>query len=229
LIGNDHAVLGYARNGKYEAIDYNSALLFTPKKNCIPPEPQKYMKMHLVPFTEYFPYEKLFPKLYELLLNGDTHMWEHGNTAVVFNAADIKFGVPICFEDTFGNIGRRFVKNGAEAFINISNDAWSNSLACQYQHLSMAVFRCVENRVPAARATASGQTSFIDPNGKVLAMAEPFQKAYLIGEIPVCQNRKQTIYTYCGDFVGIIFAILGIMSLILGIIRNLKNHKREAL
>ncbi len=229
LIGNDHAVLGYARNGKYEAIDYNSALLFTPKKNCIPPEPQKYMKMHLVPFTEYFPYEKLFPRLYELLLNGDTHMWEPGNTAVVFNAAGIKFGVPICFEDTFGNMGRRFVKNGAEAFINISNDAWSNSLACQYQHLSMAVFRCVENRVPAARATASGQTSFIDPNGKVLAMAEPFQRVYLIGELPVLPEKKRTVYTCCGDFVGIIFAILGIGFLIYGIIRNLNNHKRGAL
>ena len=218
LIGNDHAVLGHARTGKYEAIDYNSALLFTPKKNCIPPEPQKYMKMHLVPFTEYFPYEKLFPKLYELLLNGDTHMWEPGTTAVVFKAADIKFGTPICFEDTFGNIGRRFVKNGAEAFINISNDAWSSSLACQYQHLSMAVFRCVENRVPAARATASGQTAIVDPNGKVVAMAEPFKKTYLVGEIPVCQNRKPTIYTCFGDFVGIIFAILGISFLIFGII-----------
>lgn len=227
LIGNDHAVLGHARTGKYEAIDYNSALLFTPKKNCIPPEPQKYMKMHLVPFTEYFPYEKLFPKLYELLLNGDTHMWEPGTEAVVFKAAGIKFGTPICFEDTFGNIGRRFVKNGAEAFINISNDAWSSSLACQYQHLSMAVFRCVENRVPAARATASGQTSFVDPNGKVVSMAEPFQKTFLIDNLLVCQNRKPTIYTRFGDFVGIIFAILGISFLIFGII--FRNHKRGAL
>ena len=227
LIGNDHAVLGHARTGKYEAIDYNSALLFTPKKNCIPPEPQKYMKMHLVPFTEYFPYEKFFPKLYELLLNGDTHMWEPGDTAVVFKAAGIKFGTPICFEDTFGNIGRLFVKNGAEAFINISNDAWSKSLACQYQHLSMAVFRCVENRVPAARATASGQTAIVDPNGKVVSMSEPFQSTYLIDEISVCRNRKPTIYTRCGDFVGIIFAILGISFLIFGII--FRKHKRGTL
>jgi len=229
LIGNDHAVLGHARTGKYEAIDYNSALLFTPKKNCIPPEPQIYMKMHLVPFTEYFPYEKLFPKLYELLLNGDTHMWEPGKTAVVFKAAGINFGTPICFEDTFGNIGRQFVKNGAEAFINISNDAWSKSLACQYQHLSMAVFRCVENRVPAARSTASGQTSIIDVNGKIIAMSEPFQKNYLIGEIPVLQEKKNTFYTRCGDLVGILFAISGIGFLIFGIIRTIGNNKRGAL
>jgi apolipoprotein N-acyltransferase len=226
LIGNDHAVLGYSRTGRYEAIDYNSALLFMPKENCIPPNPQKYMKMHLVPFTEYFPYEKIFPKLYERLLNGDTHMWEPGTVPVVFEAAGFKFGTPICFEDTFGYIGRKFVKNGAESFINISNDAWSKSLACQYQHLSMAVFRCVENRVSAARATASGQTSFVDPNGKVIAMAEPFQKTYLIEDLPIHNVEKQTIYTCCGDFVGVCFALLGIGFLVFGIIRSIKTNKR---
>ncbi len=226
LTGNDHAVLGYSRLGKYEAVDYNSALLFTPKKNCIPPEPQKYMKMHLVPFTEYFPYEKLFPKLYKQLLNGDTHMWEPGKEAVVFEEAGFKFGTPICFEDTFGNMGRAFVKNGAEAFVNISNDAWSNSLACQYQHLSMAVFRCVENRVPAVRATASGQTSLVDANGKVLAMAEPFIETFLVCELPVMKREKQTVYTCLGDYVGIIFAISGIVLLIFGLIQKIKNHTK---
>ena len=205
VIGSDYGVDGYTRSGTYDVVDYNAVLLFKPRENVIPPVPDKYLKMHLVPFTEFFPYEKYFPKIYEMLLNGDTHMWEPGTSADVFTINDFSFGTPICFEDTFGYIGRRFVNNGAQAIVNLSNDAWSRSLACQYQHLSMAVFRSVENRVSSVRATASGQTCIIDPNGRITAMAEPFTETYLVGSFPVNSNLKKTIYTRYGDFVGIFF------------------------
>jgi apolipoprotein N-acyltransferase len=202
VIGNDHGEEGYARDGKREILDYNAVLVFSPRKNVIPPEPAIYKKMHLVPFTEYFPYGEQFPRLYELLLNGDTHLWEPGTDPVVFEAGGLRFCTPICFEDTFGYIARRFVQNGARAIVNLSNDAWSKSLACQYQHLSMAVFRSVENRVPAVRSTASGQTAIISPDGKIVAMAEPFAETFVTGEIPAPENARVTLYTRFGDWFG---------------------------
>jgi apolipoprotein N-acyltransferase len=202
VLGNDHAEQGWTREGRLDMLDYNSALLFSPKKNTLPPEPAVYKKTRLVPFTEYFPFEKRFPALYEKLLNGDTHMWEPGKEAVVFEGAGLRFGTPICFEDTFGYIARRFVQNGAQAIVNLSNDAWSKSVSCQYQHLSMAVFRSVENRVPSARSTASGQTAVIDPNGKITAMAEPFVETYIVAAIPKRENARRTLYTALGDWFG---------------------------
>lgn len=80
----------------------------------------------------------------------------------------------------------------------------------------MAVFRCVENRVPAARATASGQTVFIDPNGKINAMAAPFSKTYLTGTIPVVDGTKKTLYTMYGDYTGKFFAAAGSILLAAG-------------
>ena len=173
VIGNDHGVDGVGNR----ILDYNAVLLFKPGENTLPPTPDIYSKMKLVPFTEYFPFDKQFPKLYQMLLNGDTHMWEPGVEPVVFEVDGLRFSTPICFEDTFGLVGRRLVNAGAQAFVNLSNDAWSKSLACQYQHLSMAVFRSVENRVPTVRSTTTGQTCIIDPNGRILAMAEPFARA----------------------------------------------------
>ncbi|MBR5867133.1 MAG: apolipoprotein N-acyltransferase, partial [Spirochaetaceae bacterium] len=226
VFGNDHGIDGYTSDGQYGVIDYNAVLLFRPEVNVIPPEPEVYSKMKLVPFTEYFPFDKVFPKLYKLLLNGDTHMWEPGLEPVVFDIDGLKFGTPICFEDTFGFVGRKFVNAGANAFVNLSNDAWSKSLACQYQHLSMAVFRSVENRVPSVRATTTGQTAVIDPNGKILAMAEPFIETYLIGNIPVRENMSKTIYTKYGDYVGVFFAILSVALFIAGFaIRVIKKKK----
>ena len=231
IIGSDEGVMGYSASGRYELLDYNAVLAFIPGENVIPPTPETYRKMHLVPFTESFPFEKQLPTIYNILVEQDVHLWEQGTEVVVFDIDGLKFGTPICFEDTFGYIGRRYVLNGAQAIINLSNDAWSRSLACQYQHLSMAVFRSVENRIPSARATSSGQTVFIDPNGVVVQMAEPFTETYLIGTIPVRDMTKKTLYTLWGDYVGIIFSILALLVLgggvVLAIIKRKSLHGKK--
>ncbi|MCM1320597.1 MAG: apolipoprotein N-acyltransferase [Bacteroides sp.] len=221
VIGNDHAEFGFAHDGEYRLLDYNAALLFEPRQNTLPPVPEKYFKTHLVPFTEYFPFEKLFPRIYRMLLNGDTHLWEKGQDPRVLSIDGVDFGTPICFEDTFGSIGRRFVKNGARFFVNISNDAWSKSLACQYQHVSMAVFRSIENRIPSVRATASGQTCIISAGGGIEKMAEPFCETYITGEIPVCTAAAETVYTKFGDYAGYFFLIMSCVLLAAGAVRRL--------
>lgn len=222
VIGNDHGVDGVGNR----ILDYNAVLLFKPGENTLPPTPDIYSKMKLVPFTEYFPFDKQFPQLYQMLLNGDTHMWEPGVEPVVFEVDGLRFSTPICFEDTFGFVGRRFVNAGAQAFVNLSNDAWSKSLACQYQHLSMAVFRSVENRVPTVRSTTTGQTCIIDPNGRILAMAEPFVETYLVGSIPVLDKTEKTVYTRLGDYVGVIFALAAILLLLAGLLARMFRKVR---
>lgn len=222
VIGNDHGVDGVGNR----ILDYNAVLLFKPGENTLPPTPDIYSKMKLVPFTEYFPFDKQFPKLYQMLLNGDTHMWEPGVEPVVFEVDGLRFSTPICFEDTFGFVGRRLVNAGAQAFVNLSNDAWSKSLACQYQHLSMAVFRSVENRVPTVRSTTTGQTCIIDPNGKILAMAEPFVETYLVGSIPVLDKTEKTVYTRLGDYVGVIFALAAVLLILAGLVARMLRKAR---
>jgi apolipoprotein N-acyltransferase len=144
LIGNDDARSEPAKNSNADEnyrVDYNAALFF--EKGEIT---GIYRKLHLVPFTEHFPYRKQLPFFYNWLLKADTHFWEKGEEATVFKGPGFNFSTPICFEDTFGYLSRNFVKRGADILVNISNDAWSNSLSAQYQHLSLAVFRSVEKQ-----------------------------------------------------------------------------------
>lgn len=198
VIGNQMSV---DNGGKYTD-DYNAALLFDSEKNNImPPEPETYYKMHLVPFTEYFPYEKIAPKLYKMLLMGDTHLWTPGTEAKVFSARGLDFSVPICFEDSFGSLCRSFVKNGARCFVNISNDSWSSSNPCQIQHLSMSVFRSAECAVPSVRSTASGITCFVDLCGRVHNRSEPFAMNYIVCDVPVLDDYSPTLYVRFGDWL----------------------------
>ena len=219
LIGNDDGVLdekfsdNSLDNLEDKRLDYNAALLFIPKKNVLPPEPQTYRKTHLVPFTEHFPYKKLFPRLYEFLKENDTHFWEKGKEANLLEFKNLKIGTPICFEDTFGYISKVFSRRGANIIINLTNDAWAQSAVSQYQHLSMAVFRAVENRLPVLRATSSGQTAFIDQNGNIQKMLPPFIKDILVADVTVLTERHKTVYSYLGDFFGILCTVVLVLNL----------------
>jgi len=226
LIGNDDARKDPAKNPKANEghrIDYNAAMLFEKGKVA-----GIYRKLHLVPFTEHFPYEKQLPAIHRALVNADTHFWEKGTEAKVFAGPGFTFSTPICFEDTFGYISRKFAQNGAQIIINLSNDAWSKSLPAQNQHLSMAVFRAVENRLSMVRATASGQTCGISPNGRIIAMAPPFTEAALVVAIPVV--KCDTVYTRLGDFLAIGFTAAAFSLLLFGTIAGIiKKTKQKGL
>lgn len=221
LIGNDDAVKEGVENGVVERVDYNAALLFRPNENVLPPQPERYRKMHLVPFTEHFPYRKIFPFIYDALVANDTHFWKKGNEPTVFSVNGLNFSVPICFEDTFGYICRRFARQGAKLMVNMSNDAWSKSVVCQYQHLSMAVFRAVENRLPMVRATASGQTAAISPYGHITAMLPPFIEGYLCADVPIIAQNSNTYYVIWGDILGKGITVSVIVLLIIGMVRTI--------
>ena len=225
LIGNDDAHKEPEKNPneneKYR-VDYNAALLFENGKNT-----ETYRKLRLVPFTEHFPFKEQFPRIFKWLEEADTHFWEKGGNETLFSVPGFKFSAPICFEDCFGYLSRNFTLNGAQVLVNLSNDAWSKSLTAQYQHLSMAVFRAVENNRSMVRSTSSGQTCAIDPNGRITAMADPFEENYLNVTIPVITSNH-TIYTIYGDYLG---AGLVILSFALLIIRavwcTMKKIKRD--
>ena len=222
IIGNDDARRDPALNPIGDnRVDYNAAMYFAEGELK-----GVYRKLHLVPFTEHFPYQRQLPWVYNALRNADTHFWERGTEATVFEVAGIKFSTPICFEDTFGYLSRDFVLNGAEVIVNLSNDAWSGSLSAQMQHLSMAVFRSVENRRSMVRSTSSGQTAAIDPNGKILAMAEPFTESYLNVEVPVISGHF-TIYTRYGDYLGKTFTVSAFLVLIFGIVLYIMGLRKR--
>lgn len=195
---------------------YNSALLFQNNQGQKDLKPQQYNKMHLVPFSEYFPYQKYFPHIYKAILNKQKFFSKPGQEIIIFNSQSLSFYTPICFENTFPSLCRQAYKKGARAFVCIVNDSWAKSLSCQYQHLAMAKFRAVENGLPVAISAVSGQSAFINQNGQLMAMALPFTKSYVIGQLPLIpDSQKPTIYNRIGDLFGYGIAFLLLALLII--------------
>ena len=74
-------------------------------------------------------------------------------------------GVPICYELLFPDLVRRFVRDGAEMLLAITNDAWYGRTGAPYQFLAMTALRSAETRVWTARAANTGVSAIIDARG----------------------------------------------------------------
>ncbi len=206
LTGNDDYSLRELPTGE-ERLDYNGTVLFSPVGARV----DTYHKIHLVPFTEYFPYKKQLPGIYKLLQSFDAYLWEPGDRRVVFQTPGFSFSTPICFEDVFPDDVRRFVAEGAQVILNLSNDYWSLTDTEAMQHAANAAFRAVENGRPLARASASGLTCLIAPDGRILARSPFSTEASLVVDVPL-RPAVETLYTQWGDWLP---PVLGAFLLIL--------------
>jgi len=96
--------------------------------------------------------------------------------------------------------------------VNLTNDAWFGRTSAPYQHLSMAVFRCVENGLPMVRAANTGISAFILANGKIVNKSELFVRGTLQREIQL--KQKKTFYSQLGDIFAILIIIITISKLL---------------
>lgn len=190
---------------------YNSAFLISKEGDLA----GEYRKIHLVPFGEYVPFGKRLPFLKRLTpIQGG---FKAGSNYTVFSVNGSNLATLICFEDIFPGLTRRFVLNGANILVNITNDAWFGNSAGPYQHAVLSVFRAVENRTPLVRATNTGLSCFVSPNGEILETIkdssgnELLVKGYAVREI--IANSGNTFYTKYGDVFswGCVLLLVGLV------------------
>jgi apolipoprotein N-acyltransferase len=195
---------------------WNAVLLFNGNRIV-----DRYHKIHLVPFGEYFPYEKLLPRFYQYIIDQGASFYERGDEWTVFDQDGVKFSTMICYEDAFPYLAQNFTKEGAEVLVNITNDAWSPASASCMQHGTMAVFRSVENRRSMVRSTCSGFTAVISPNGEILEYLDPFTEDILVYDVPIYSD-KTTLYTRFGDWFEGFIVLASLVVLVFFIWKEVK-------
>jgi apolipoprotein N-acyltransferase len=82
--------------------------------------------------------------------------------------------------------------------VNITNDAWFGYSPASSQHLSMVVFRAIENRVPVVRAANTGISAVIDATGRLSQQTDLFVRTWLHERIALA-GAQTTFYTRWGD------------------------------
>jgi apolipoprotein N-acyltransferase len=186
---------------------FNSAQLVAPDGGFA----SRYDKIHLVPFGEFVPYRNLLSFAQSLIHDiGDL---SRGNQRNVLSIDGHGVGVFICYESIFPDEILRFARNGAELFVNISDDAWYGDYGAPGQHLNMARMRAIENGRWLLRATNNGITASISPLGEVVAAAPRNVRTAL--QAPYAFETGTTFYTRHADWFASTCAIISLLALVI--------------
>lgn len=151
----------------------------------------RYKKQKLVPFGEYIPFRKLFPKLVRNLTGSQVDFSTSGHNDLFFFYRNLPYIYPIvCYESIFpdyveNNIkkSRKLINSMSEEYrkqhhissiedrgeiiVNLTNDAWMKWGFGGYQHFLMTRFLAVQTGLPVVRLSNNGISAFISKHGVV--------------------------------------------------------------
>lgn len=190
LVGALDSKLQTDADGISEQMFWNASMLLEPGRE----EVGRYAKKHLVMFGEYIPFARTFPFLRSLSPFPEDVTPGEGSSVLRVEQADVCLGILICFEDLLPYLARAAVAEGAELFVNQTNDAWFDPLWGSEGHLAHAVFRSVEFRRPTLRAANSGVSGWIDTRGVVQERMPVRQPGFSPFEVCIPLEMETTFF-----------------------------------
>lgn len=169
-----------------------------------------YRKMHLVPFGEFVPLQRLLFFVGPLVeqVGGFTP----GEEMVLLPTRHGAISTAICYEIVFPRLVGESVRRGSRLLTTITNDAWYGHSSAPYQHFLQASMRAIEQGRYLARAANTGISGIVDPYGRVLQHSRIFERDVLVGEVRMLQTP--TVYGRIGDLVAYLCAALTVAALL---------------
>jgi len=214
-----------AENGEWKegGRAWNSLTAMTPQN-----ERTTYRKQHRVIFGEYIPEIDFLRKLYEhsagVEYNSNIAAGE-GDEGLELNIRGKKVeAIPsICFEDTVPRLARKFIRDGAQVIVNVTNDGWFHESEGAAQHFANSRFRCIELRRPMIRSANRGSTAVVSVTGSTVdpftgqrrelldENGRHFTRGTLSASVWIPRNGIRTLYSMYGDWFSVSGLVLALL------------------
>ena len=179
-----------------------------------------YRKIHLVPFGEYVPFQRLLFFVGPLV--EAVSAFSRGTRVTMMPVEGHMVSTAICYEVTYPSLQREAVLQGSEMLTTITNDAWYGNSSAAYQHFEMAVMRAIEQGRYLARSANTGISGIVDPYGRVVVRTSLFETVAVVGEARFVQAR--TVYATIGDLAAHLSAAVVIVALAFALLEGRKKH-----
>ncbi|MEE3715966.1 apolipoprotein N-acyltransferase [Tumidithrix elongata RA019] len=195
---------GHSRKPNPEnAYDYTNSLFLIDGSGKIF---SQFDKVRLVPIGEYIPFKAILGGLIQRLspLRGEV---EAGATDQLVDTPWGRFTVGICYESAYPAHFRYQTAAGGQLILTASNNAHFTEVMTA-QHYAQDVARAVESDRWAVRATNTGYSAFIDPNGRTIWISgintfeHHAETVYL--------RQTQTLYVQWGDWLTPLLCLIGV-------------------
>ncbi|MBN4080466.1 apolipoprotein N-acyltransferase [Beggiatoa alba] len=191
---------------------YSSMMSFSAADNNPSSYSGVFHKVHLVPFGEYVPFERLIRGLVDFFDLPMSSFSQGKQVQPLLTMRGEPLATSICYEDAFGE---ELIRQLPEAtlLINGSNNAWYGDSLAPHQHLQIAQMRAIETGRMLIRATTNGISAFINHKGEVVAEAPQFESNVLTYSVQ--PRTGTTAYVRWGNWPIISFSFLALLAVII--------------
>jgi apolipoprotein N-acyltransferase len=155
-----------------------------------------YHKTRLLAFGEYVPGGALVPGLKSWFPRTADFAPGKGPEAKRFRG--LILGPQICYEGLFPGFSRALAGQGAQIFINVTNDSWFGTWAEPYQHMYMTLARGIEFRRPVIRSTNTGISTVMLADGNLLIRSPLHREWFHNFDVPYRKDPPPTFYQEYG-------------------------------
>jgi apolipoprotein N-acyltransferase len=155
-----------------------------------------YHKTMLLAFGEYLPGARLFPGFAEWFPR--TADFARGKGPEVKPFRGLTLGPQICYEGLFPGFSRALADQGAQIFVNVTNDSWFGVKSEPYQHLAMTLSRGIEFRRPVIRSTNTGISTVMLSDGTILERSPLHREWFRTFDVPYRKDPPPTFYQKYG-------------------------------
>ena len=169
-----------------------------------------YDKVHLVPFGEYLPFQRLLESLGLRQLTKVVGGFLSGDRRRTMDVPGAPRMLPlICYEAIFpGEAVPRGERPGW--LVNVTNDGWFGISSGPYQHFQQARALAIAEGLPLVRSANTGISGVIDPVGRVIASLPLGTEGVLDARLP--NASAPTLYAKFGNYTLILLLVVSLMA-----------------
>lgn len=203
LVGLNHYAVRAESPTATEILERHNVLLLLGADGQVQ---QRYEKHVLLPFAEYLPGEQTFPWLRDVLpLTGQMNA---GDAPRLLTLGERKIAPLICYEAVSPAVVRGYFSQEApDLLVNATNDIWFRGQG-PHLHRMIVLWRAVETRRPLVRATSTGLSVVVFPDGSLHAETQAGEGAVETLDVPL-PELGVTPYTRYGELFGWVVVLLG--------------------
>jgi apolipoprotein N-acyltransferase len=170
-----------------------------------------YDKVHLVPFGEYLPFQRVLERVGLRNLTKQVGGFQSGDRR---RAMDVprapKMLALICYEAIFQGAAVPRGEQRPGWLVNVTNDGWFGISTGPYQHFQQSRVLAIAEGLPMVRAANTGISAVIDPLGRVINSLPLGAEGIFDSRLP--SPVAPTIFVVVGDYALILFLVVSFIA-----------------
>jgi apolipoprotein N-acyltransferase len=170
-----------------------------------------YDKVHLVPFGEYLPFQRILESFGLQQLTKQRGGFLAGDRRRLLAVPGAPLALPlICYEIIFpGQVMPKGQRPGW--IVNVTNDGWFGISTGPYQHFQQARVRAIEEGLPLVRAANTGISAVVDPVGRIINSLPLGSEGVIDSPLP--RPISTPVYARVGDVPTAMIVIIAVLAI----------------